>query len=275
MPLATILVGLAGFVLCTVAGYLYVRRGQAWASPLVVVGAVIGIGSNVCHLVRWLIRYGAVETFRHNLESSLLLASLIGLVGLGSYLTRRLRGLDGLLFILATLVQAGALLVRNRIAGGEVNYKPWFISHGLAFQVSAACFLAGGAAGVAYLLTSYVLRRKRATRAPLMLGAVAPLEAIERFEWWTLVIGFPLFTFGILTGICEVSRGTAPGPQAWLTDPLIIASFITWLVYAVLIASMWLQPQMRGRRAATMVTCCMGMVAMVFLVLEFVSPLHR
>jgi ABC-type transport system involved in cytochrome c biogenesis permease subunit len=172
---------------------------------------------------------------------------------------------------LATVVQAGALTVMNR-TGSAVEYKPWFISHALAFQISAACFLAGGAGGVAYLLTSHVIRRKR---APQMLGAVAPLETIERFEWWALVIGFPLFTYGILTGICELVRSTDPGPRAWLADPLVIASFITWGVYALLIASMWLQPKMRGRRAATMVTCGMGLVAMVFLVVQFVSPLHR
>jgi ABC-type uncharacterized transport system permease subunit len=272
MPLVTGLVGLLGFALCTLAGYLYVRRGQRWASTLVVIGAVIGIGSNVCYLVRGVMRAGVVETFGNSFESTLLLASLLGLVGLGCYLSRRLRGLDGLLMVMATLAQIGALLVINRTGNSGVPYKPWFVSHALAFQVSAACFMAGGAAGIAYLLTSYVLRRKR---APQMVGTVAPLETIERFEWWALVIGFPLFTYGILTGICEMVRAPAPGARAWLADPLIIASFITWAVYALLIGSMWLQPQMRGRRAATMVTCGTVLIAMVFLVIEFVSPLHR
>ena len=124
------------------------------------------------------------------------------------------------------------------------------------------------------MLTSYVLRRKRAARAPLLLGVVAPLEAIERFQWWALVIGFPLFTYGVLTGICEMVR-SSQGPRLWLRDPLILSSFLTWAVYATLILSMWLLPQMRGPRAATMVTCGMAMVALVFLVVEFISPLHR
>lgn len=272
MPLATVLVGLVGFALCTLAGYLYVRRGQQWASPLVIIGAVIGIGSNVCYLVRSVMHFGSVETFRHGSESMLLLATLLGLVGFGSYLARKLRGLDGLLFVLATLIELWALLVIHRTAEADVTYKPWFVSHVLAFMLSGAAFFSAGAAGVAYLLTSYVLRRKR---SPRMVGAVAPLEAIERFQWWALVIGFPLFTYGILTGICEVVRSTQPAPRAWLTEPLIIASFITWAVYAVLIGAMWLAPQMRGRRAAAMVTCGMGLVAMVFLVIEFVSPMHR
>lgn len=270
--LATVLTGLAGFILCTIAGYLYVRRGRKWASSLVVVGAVIGIGSNTCYLVRSLANLGAIETFRNNFDSTLLLAALVGLVGLGTYLSTRLRGLDGFLFVLATVVEIGAMLVIHRTGTRDFHYKPWFISHALAFQVSAACFLAGGAAGIAYLVTSYVLRRKR---MPQILGRTAPLETIERFEWWALVVGFPLFTYGILTGICEMVRSANPGPRAWLADPLIISSFITWAVYAILIMSMWLLPQMRGRRAAVMVTCGMFMVAMVFLVIEFVSPLHR
>ena len=95
------------------------------------VGAIVGIGSNLCYLVRSLAHLGAVETFRHNFDSTLLLATLLGLVGLGTYLSSRLRGLDGFLFVLATVVEVGAMLVIHRSGTRDVHYKPWFISHAL------------------------------------------------------------------------------------------------------------------------------------------------
>ena len=112
-------------------------------------------------------------------------------------------------------------------------------------------------------------------RPSTLVGAVAPLESLERFGRWTLSIGFPLFTFGILTGICEMVRSKNPGPTAWLHDPLVVGSFVIWTVYALMVGLMWLRPRMRGQKAAALATCGMGLVAFVFLVIEFMSPLHR
>src|SRR5687767_10320690 len=203
-------IALLGFALSVVASYLHLRRRTRWASPMLVIGGTLALATNLSYFV-WSIRqFGAVETFHHNFESTLLLASLIGLMALCTHLSAALRGLDGFLFIGALLVQIGALFVSSRSIGNEISYRPWFISHSLAFQISAACFIASGAAGVAYLIMNGLLVKKRPSR---LLGAVAPLESLERFGRWTLMIGFPLFTFGILAGICEMVRAKNPGPE--------------------------------------------------------------
>src|SRR5262245_2021961 len=122
MATTTVVIGLLLFGLATLAGYLYVRRGQEWARLIVVVCGGAAILVNGLYL-SWSVRtHGMVDTFRHNFESTLLLATLLGLVGLGTYLSRKLRGLDGLLFVLATLVQVGALLVMNRTGQASFNY---------------------------------------------------------------------------------------------------------------------------------------------------------
>jgi ABC-type uncharacterized transport system permease subunit len=263
-------IALIGFAISVVAAYLHLRRQTRWASPLLIIGGLIALITNVSYFVWSLQRVGAVETFHHSFESTLVLASLIGLVALCTHISATLRGLDGFLFICALLVQIGAIIVSTRSGGNEVSYRPWFISHSLAFQISAACFIASGAAGMVYLIMNSVLQKKRPST---LVGAVAPLESLERFGRWTLMIGFPLFTFGILTGICEMVRTSHP--EAWLQDPMILGSFVTWLVFASMIALIWLKPRIRGRKAAALATCGMALIALMFLVIEFVSPLHK
>jgi ABC-type uncharacterized transport system permease subunit len=264
--------GLIGFAISIVAAYYHLRRRGRWASPVLLIAGLLAVAANTSHLIWSIQQSGAVETFRYSFESTLLLASLIGLMAVGTHLSTSLRGLDGFLFVCAIIVQIGAVTVSNRTDVNETNYHSWFVSHSLAFQISAACFIASGAAGVAYLIMNTLLRKRRPST---LLGAVAPLESLERFGRWTLSIGFPLFTYGILTGICQMVRSKYPGPRAWLQDPLVVGSFVIWSVYALMVGLMWLRPRMRGRRAATLATCGMGLVAFVFLVIEFVSPFHR
>ena len=270
MAPAIITLGTLAFLVAGVGSYLHLRQVARWAPLLATVGGGIGILLNGAYIARSVAERGVVGALGLNLESTLLLATLLGLVALVTHLSSGLRGLDGFLYLSAAVVQLGAISVMER-RPADIEYKSWFISHSLAFQVSAACFIAGGMAGLAYLIVYKTLRRKR---PPTIVGSLAPLESLERFGRWALMIGFPLFTYGVLTGICEVVR--APnGPAPWFRDPLIILSFVTWAAYAVVIGAMWLRPHIRGRRFATLSASCMGLVAVVFLVVEFISPLHR
>ena len=285
MRVATVIIGAIGFACSALAVCLRLYRGRKavlpagspdrrhpLAFPLLLAG-IFGIAANIAQIA-WSVReVGTVEAFRHNFESTLLLATLIAAVATLTHFSAALRGLDGFLFLSAAVVQLAGLLVMERSAAAEVAYQPWFVSHSVAFSLAAACFIAAGLAGLAYLTINRLLRRKRPSA---LLGEVAPLESLERFGRWMLMIGFPLFTYGILTGICEMVRAGNPGgPAAWLWDPLVTASFVTWAVYAVMVVSVWTRPQFRGRRAACFATGGMALVALVFLVLEFVSTLHK
>jgi ABC-type uncharacterized transport system permease subunit len=134
-------------------------------------------------------------------------------------------------------------------------------------------FLAGGLAGVVYLMVYHRLRRKQACR---LLGRVASLEALEKFGRWMPNIGFPLFTYGILTGICGVWHRTQDVKQtAWYLDPAFIFSMIAWMVYGYLCYGSLFKPQVRGRRAAVLSTYGLGLVVVAFLFREFLSPIHQ
>lgn len=267
--MTTVVAG-AGFAIAAVCAYLHLRHRLRWGLPLLRIAVTVAMVLNTVYLVRNINQFGLVEAFRQSFTSTVLLATLIGLIGIGTHLTSALRGIDGFLFIFAAVIEWAALAVMHRQSGDFLD-RPWFISHSLAFALSAACWLAGGAAGVAYLLIHSLLRRKKAST---LLGHAPPLEALERFGRWMLMIGFPLFTYGILTGICGVAHTEDPVPGEWLRDPFIAFSLITWVVYAVMVLAVWFRPELRGRRAAKLATCGVGFIVIGFLVLELISPLH-
>lgn len=268
--LATVLAGLC-FATAALLGYLEVRCHRHRAGRYLLAAALIGVAINGGY-VAWALRdHGPVETFRQNHEAAMLLATLVAAAAVGTRLSRALRGLDGVLLAFATVVNILALAAVGEPAG-QVTYKRWFVSHGLAFAVSGACFVIGGAAGVAYLLVHRVLRRKRALD---LMGRVASLESLDRFGRWMMAIGFPLFTYGILTGMCGVAHRDDLRRTAWYLDSSVVLSAIVWLVYACLLALLAFRPQVRGRRAAVLATCGMWLTVMVFLLREFGSPIHR
>ena len=261
-----------GFALGAVAAYFHLRHRSAWAPVVLRVAVVVALGVNAGFIAREIHQHGVIEALRQGFNATLLLAFLIALVGIGTHLSPTLRGLDGFLFVVAAASQLGALTLMSK-PGMTVTDRPWFISHALAFALGGTFFVAGGAAGVAYLLVNRMLRRKPAST---LVGRVASLEALERFGRWTPVIGFPLFTYGILTGLCGVAhRGQDIGQTAWYLDLSFVASLVAWGVYAYLCYCLMYRPQIRGRRAATLATCGLGLVVIVFVFREFLSPMHQ
>ena len=215
--------------------------------------------------------HGPIDLFRHGSDAALLLSALVGLVGLGIYLSPTLRGLDGFLFLFAAVVQFGAIALRDEPIGSP-SYQPWFVSHGLAFAVSGACFVAAGAAGLAYRLVYHVLRRKQGTH---LVGVVPPLEALERFGRWMLAIGFPIYTYGVLTGICGLAHRDDLRQSAWYLDVSVVLSAVVWLVYAYGLGALIFRPQLRGPKAATLSACAMVLAIAALLTRQFISPVHQ
>ena len=208
---------------------------------------------------------------RHSFDMTILLATLVLSLALLCPAVARLRGLDGFLLPLAAVIQAAAFLGLLRGAQDVPRQAPpWFVLHMLTLAMGAACFLAGGTAGLVYLVTNRILRKKKAS---LLLGQVPPLESLERFCRWMLTGGLPFFTFGILTGICEMVQ--ADEPAVWLRDEVVLLSFALWLAYAVVLVAIWLQPRNRGRRAAVLSASGVAVLLVVLLVLSLFSTAHR
>jgi cytochrome c-type biogenesis protein CcsB len=82
--------------------------------------------------------------------------------------------------------------------------------------------------------------------APVRRGLLPPAATLDRLAYRTIAFGFPIWTFGIITGAIWAERAWG---RYWGWDPKETWSFITWVVFAGYLharaTSGW-----KGRRAA-------------------------
>ncbi|MDM8007147.1 MAG: cytochrome c biogenesis protein CcsA [Phycisphaerae bacterium] len=266
----TCIIGGLGFAIGAVCSYLRLRRQVRWAPAVLRVAVTLALVANIGYLATRFRNIGVVETFYYSFDDAILLATLLGLMGIGTHLARTLRGVDGFLFIIATVLQCAALAIVNQ-PEMRVTGRVWFVSHSIAFAISGTLFIAGGVAGVAYLLVNWMLRRKRPST---LVGNVASLESLERFGRWTPIIGFPFFTYGILTGLCGISHRPDLQANVWYLDPVFISSLLAWAVFGYLCYGSLYKPQIRGKRAAVLSTYGLGLIVVAYLFRVFFSLMH-
>ncbi len=220
--------------------------------------------ANVCFLAWQASVDGPGLWLRRSLDVTVLLATLVLTVGLACVARPRLRGLDAFLIPLAAVLQAAALLsLIHPETSVAQQAPPWFVLHMLTLVAGTTCFLSAGTAGLVYLVTNRVVRQSK--RRSLLMGQVPALESLERFSRWMLTAGLPFFTFGILTGVCQVAQSDRP--SVWLREPVVLLSCGLWVAYAVTLVSIWLRPQNRGRRAAGLAASGVAVLLIVFLVM--------
>jgi len=150
----------------------------------------------------------------------------------------------------------------------------WLVAHiaALLLAYAALCFS---------LLASvlYLVQEKRIKSKPkpgkrswwALLDWLPPLGTLERIAYATLEFGFPCMTVGLALGAVLVQE-TAVG-AAYLLDPRIIASFVSWVVYVVLLL-MRRSAGLRGRKAAY-VSGAVLVVLMAVWVANLFSQLNR
>jgi ABC-type uncharacterized transport system permease subunit len=201
---------------------------------------------------------------------TVLLATLLTVIGLFSQRERGVLGLDGLLLPVAAILQLGAFTIILDEPKPPAT-AAWFVVHQLTIVASATLFITAGLSGGVYLTLVRTLRRKKPS--PL-LGRFAPLESWERVGRWSTLIGFGLFTFGILTGICEAVRLDPARRPYWLTDTVIVVCFGLWATYAAALVATWLVPSFRGRRAALLAMGSGVVLVGLFLAIDLLSVVH-
>jgi ABC-type uncharacterized transport system permease subunit len=261
-------VGLAYLTTAAAAAIWQVFRARAWGGPVVRVMVGHAVVANVVLLVWRAWAGGAGGAFRHSFESMVLFATLLSMLGLVSPAIGRLRGLHVLILPVAAVVQAACFASVGK-EGVSFEYEPWFITHMASLILGATCFGVGGVAGMAYLLVD---RRLHNGQGGIAGGQMPPLESLEQFGRRMTMIGFALLTFGILTGICGIAH-----TKDWLLfmgDPLVILTFLMWLLYGVALVVIGLKPQLRGRRAAWMAVWSFALLVFVFVLAGSFSRTH-
>lgn len=147
------------------------------------------------------------------------------------------------------------------------SYEPfnivgiWEKVHLVTVYLGSMAVAAAAIFGIMYLFLAARLRKKRNFAT---LDRFPSLEAVERRILRSAIIGFPILTIGIITGLL-IQNAQRPNAADWLSPKILLAAAI-WLVYGLMIHLPFL-PIFRGRRAAFL--SILGLV--ILLVLHRVS----
>src|SRR6266567_2056681 len=126
----------------------------------------------------------------------------------------------------------------------------WLVAHIVALMMAYA------ALGFSILASALYLVQERRIKAKPMPGGdswwapmdwLPPLDTLERVAHATLLFGFPCMTVGLVIG-SVLAQETVLG-AAYFRDPKVIASFVMWAVY-VLLLFVRSTAGLRGRKAA-------------------------
>ena len=142
----------------------------------------------------------------------------------------------------------------------------WFYLHIPLLIISYLLLLAAAGVGFVFIIQERRIKRHASVAATSRLPS---LDAMEHFIYRTIVVAFPLLTWGILFGAhwAFLTRG-----RFWNWDPTETFSFITWFIYAVYLGLRWGRGW-RGRRS-TYLAVAGFVVILITLVGLFYSPLH-
>jgi ABC-type uncharacterized transport system permease subunit len=151
--------------------------------------------------------------------------------------------------------------------------KSWLLAHIAALILAYAALCFSVLASLLYLLQERRIKSKRRPGqdswwAPL--DWLPPLDTLERIALATLEFGFPCMTVGLVIGsilLQETQLGAA-----YFLDPNILAAFVVWAIYVVLL---WVRRSsgLRGRRAAYL-SSAFFVVMMAVWAANLVSRVH-
>jgi ABC-type uncharacterized transport system permease subunit len=130
----------------------------------------------------------------------------------------------------------------------------WLIVHVVLVLVGYAALLLTAVTSILYLVRERQLKTKHSG------GTLPPLGTLDALMSRALSIGFVFITLAVIAGStwASIESGTR-----WISDPRIIISLVTWVLYLVIVffrvTAGW-----RGRRAAVMVLGLVGCSAITW-----------
>ncbi len=150
----------------------------------------------------------------------------------------------------------------------------WLVAHIVALLAAYAALGFSMLASVLYLMQERRLKTKIKPKQESRWGVfdwLPPLDTLERIAHATLLFGFPCMTVGLVIG-SVLAQETILG-AAYFRDPKVIASFIMWAVY-VLLLFVRSTAGLRGRKAAYLSGAVFLVMLAVWAANQF-SQVHR
>jgi cytochrome c-type biogenesis protein CcsB len=168
-------------------------------------------------------------------------ASVVGAAGVAAFLgvlvglpQVRYLGMFLLMPVVVLLFLAGTVLYSDAAPLVPALRSYWIVIHVTTVAIGTGIFLVSFVGTVLYLVRrkwDLALEAGRTPRRfPVTLGWRLPAaEVLDRMAYRTVAFGFPIYTFGIISGAiwAEAAWG-----RYWGWDPKETWAFITWVVYA-------------------------------------------
>jgi ABC-type uncharacterized transport system permease subunit len=192
--------------------------------------------------------------------------SFSALIAVGAYLALgerlRLSALGAFIAPIALTFLVGAQFVGQGTEATLGVSRTLLMFHIAANVLGIGLFLIAGAAGSVYLLQEHRLRTKK--RVAHMGSRLPPLDSLDTTTHRLLLAGFPLLTFGVVTGAVFSQQVNNPGGAESLRSLL---GYATWLLLAAVLV-LRKTAGFRGRKAAYGTIA--GVVCMLLVLLVYV-----
>ncbi|MEW6357689.1 MAG: cytochrome c biogenesis protein CcsA [Planctomycetota bacterium] len=237
-----------------------VRHPQRLRQGLIRALFICGFAAHTLVLIVHAVRYGGIPVGRLS-ETVLFFLWCIALVGLFVACYYKLTALSAYLLPLLVVFSAGAAaLARRGDQAPEGLNALWSALHAIPIFLGFAFFAVGFAASILYLTQERRLKSK--LFAPL-IARLPSLETLDRTAKRSTLIGFPLYTLGLILGIVWAKSGSAVA-LGWPPDAIIVVGVVAWAIYCALV-HVRLADITHGRKVACLTIAGFVLVIVVFL----------
>jgi ABC-type transport system involved in cytochrome c biogenesis permease subunit len=261
-------VALGAYVASAAMAAWHVLAGAAEASRYGGWLAGLGFLAHTAFLIAWGVSHGRLPAYApFEALFALLWCAVLGHLVLGRSL--RSRALSAFVMPLVAIASLAVVaLVAPEAEVTTARRDVWLPVHAVASLVGAADFFVAFAVAVMYLLKRRLLKHKTIGR---LMERLPSLEALDRLNYRAIALGVPVFTFALVSGVV-LAVETGPG---WWANWMVQASFVAWLVFAVLL-HVRLGAGLRGPKVAYLTILGFLLVAGILCGIAFVGDtLHK
>ncbi|NOZ21316.1 MAG: cytochrome c biogenesis protein CcsA [Planctomycetes bacterium] len=231
MDLILPILAAALYAAATVLALVGVWRPQNLKQKLIRGLFICGFAVHTLVLILHAVQYGGIPIGKLS-ETVLLFLWCIALVGLFVACFYKLTALSAYILPVLVVFSAGAAALAHR--GGEVPEGLnafWTALHTIPIFLGFAFFALGFAASLLYLTQE---RRLKSKLLEPLIARLPSLETLDRTAKMSTLIGFPLYTLGLILGIVWARSGSAVA-LGWPPDAIIVVGIVAWVVYCALV----------------------------------------
>ena len=146
----------------------------------------------------------------------------------------------------------------------------------LRLAMSHASFLVFGIAGIIVgfvLSTMYLFQHRRLKHKQVMQDGLAlpSLARLARWNWWAVMISFPLLTLGMGTGIWLSALSPEVTVPVALTDPVVVVNIGLWLIMVGLFVWLAVNRHSTGKQVAWRTLWAFGFLLVTVVALQMLT----